>query len=105
MRTLLDDWLPEPLTVATWMLKSFTTGVLCSHRCSSSTSVAWGDCCDTSCISFLLSDPLENEDLSELTKPISIPETSHNLRPFGLDRRKEIGPSAQGRSCRNELGS
>ena len=26
IRTLLAVWLPEPLTVATWMLKSLTTG-------------------------------------------------------------------------------
>jgi hypothetical protein len=26
MRMLFDDWLPEPLAVATWMEKSLTTG-------------------------------------------------------------------------------
>jgi hypothetical protein len=26
IRTLLDDWDPDPLTVATWIVKSLTTG-------------------------------------------------------------------------------
>src|SRR5262245_20364686 len=49
MRTVFEDWLPDPLTVATWILKSFTTALdtLSLPRCSSSTTSAWGDCSDT----------------------------------------------------------
>ena len=31
-RTMLAVWLPEPLTVATWMLKSLTTRWLSAER-------------------------------------------------------------------------
>src|SRR5436305_15167807 len=38
MRTLFDDWEPEPLTVATWMVRSLTIGAAADG--SSSTAVA-----------------------------------------------------------------
>ncbi len=42
MRMLLEDWLPDPLAVATWIEKSLTTGGRfgASARFSSRTSVA-----------------------------------------------------------------
>src|SRR5438105_2851306 len=39
MRTLFDDWEPEPLTVATWMVRSLTIGAAAADG-SSSTAVA-----------------------------------------------------------------
>src|SRR5262249_55482313 len=42
IRMVLEDWLPDPLAVATWIEKSLMTGDLraASARCSSRTSVA-----------------------------------------------------------------
>src|SRR5664279_331045 len=38
-RTVFADCEPEPLTVATWMLKSLTTGVRCAPSGGAATSV------------------------------------------------------------------
>ena len=41
-RTMLAVWLPEPLTVATWMLKSFTTRCRPDVACRSCTARSVG---------------------------------------------------------------
>ncbi len=52
IKTVFEDWLPEPLTVATWMLKSFMTGPPLRNWSSSATKV-WGDWFDTTDSPFL----------------------------------------------------
>src|SRR5579872_1501630 len=42
-RTRFAVWLPEPLTVATWMLKSLTTRCLLDAACCSWTARSVGD--------------------------------------------------------------
>jgi hypothetical protein len=39
IRTLFEDWLPEPLTVATWMEKSLTIRPVCNDWAEFTASV------------------------------------------------------------------